>query len=121
MEDQNKQPENIESAKSTPKAKNNDVLGDFFSFRLMICPQVVCFLYFILLVATVIGIVYYNIQMGRAFGSQEDKRAIMFLISLIAIPILAIIEHVIFELFMIPFVIINLLRDIRAKVSAEQK
>lgn len=92
---------------------NNGWFKDFCGFKIMILPVIVSALWILVLLGSLIGCI---VMMFKYFGNGEILSGIGCIILLFLIPF---ITHIFFEFFMLPFAILNMLKEIRDKISDE--
>lgn len=92
----------------------------FFDFNVMITPSFVRISFSLILVSGILVILIWPFKMGfMSYADWDDFSKIIkyLVIALIAIPVFALVLHMIYELTMIPFSILNILLEIRNRLD----
>ena len=94
------------------KQRNPNALNDFFSFKIMVFPAIVKFLYIVSILVYIYYMWKYFVCPANYHGTREPngEHAVIFLITLL--PAMFVL-HMIFEFFVVLFSILDTLLEIR--------
>ncbi len=107
------------SADYNRTAKVENWIKDFFDFRVMITPTLVRLSFLFFFVGSSLAILAFPFKADNM--STGSRFLLFFVILLMGIPIWAIILHTLYELTMVPFLILENLIEIRNKLDETTK
>lgn len=94
-------------------------INDFFNFKVMITPSLIRLEFLLLFISASVSSLVYPFQIENRSITWRILMSAVFLF--VGIPLLAILLHTIYELTMIPFVILETLLEIRNKLDEKAK
>ena len=107
--------------------RNWNWINDFFDFRTIVIPTFVKVSFFLLFISGSISILVYPFNgLGEKVDTNKIGQIMLFVLFyfvlvVVVIPLWAIVLHALFELTMIPFLILDTLYEIRNKLNQTTK
>ena len=98
-----------------PQKKSPPTVGDFINFKINILPMIIKFFY-ILGCIVCIG---FGFKMSADVGNTPGAEVTEFILPLCIILLGPIVLHMLLELAMLPFIMVDLLREIRDRLPKE--
>lgn len=107
------------SADYNRPAKFENWIKDFFDFKVMMTPTLVKLSFIFIFVGSSLAILAFPFEADNM--STESQYLLFFVILFVGIPIWAIVLHTLYELTMVPFLILENLTEIRNKLDEKTK
>ena len=101
------------------KPKFENWIKDFFDFKVMMTPTLVRLSFLFIFVGSSLAILAFPFKADNM--STGSRFLLFFVILLMGIPIWAIFLHTLYELTMVPFLILENLTEIRNKLDEKTK